>query len=357
MRRPAEAEVLHQHGAHGEDPVAVGVDGDAAAVGEGHEALLVGPVGPEGRVGRVGDEPRGREQRVGRADAARRADRRGDGVGRRRGPRVDAEDAPVAVAHHVDLAVGVLAEGADVEPRRRELLPRRRAHWRRRPRPHAPRHEVAEEERPHQPRHARPAVDVAPGDRHAERAVVLRHGEDQARPVARRGVVAAGALHDVPPVVAAAADDVDLLEGPLPHVAGPEGAGRPVEAPAPRVAEPPGVDLRRPAARREGVVRGDAVARALSARSTSMRSNFPEQRVEVLPVRASGSSRPNHHRRCPRYSIPSGPKAMPPPLWLAKGCGTSRMIRSEAGSMVRLSLRVKRAMREMSAAPPVPAAV
>ncbi len=59
-----------------------------------------------------------------------------------------------------------------------------------------------------------------------------------------------------------------------------------------------------------------------------------------VPVRCPWDRRPSHHHPS-RCREPSGPNCRSPPLWLAKGCGTSRMIRSEAGSH-RARLRDRR---------------
>src|SRR5262249_9781508 len=89
------------------------------------------------------------------------------------------------------------------------------------------------------------AVDVAARDRETDVVAVFRDRVDQARALATAGRrEAVVALADVPAIVAAARDDVDLLERRLTDVPDPEVAGLAVEAPAPGIAEADGIDLR-----------------------------------------------------------------------------------------------------------------
>ena len=118
----------------------------------------------------------------------------------------------------------------------------------------------------------------------------------------RRAAEGAGALAAIPAVVAAALHAVDFLERALAHVADPQIAVSGVEAPPPRIAKTPGVDLR-------AVVRGDVVIRVhiappangLSggiaygvAPSTSSRSNEPSKsRVSCAVLNGSPPSPPS----------------------------------------------------------------
>src|SRR5690606_1341564 len=100
-------------------------------------------------------------------------------------------------------------------------------------------------------------------------------------------------LAAVPAVIAAALDDVDLLERVLADVAEPELAGRRIEAPAPRVPQAPREDLRaivlreigvRRAARLPGewIVRRDPVRRGRAADVDP--EHLAEQRAGPLRV-------------------------------------------------------------------------
>src|SRR5439155_16318283 len=114
-------------------------------------------------------------------------------------------------------------------------------------------------------RQPRPAVDVAADDAHAQAVVVLPDRFDQvlARPDAL-GAERVQPLAQLPAVVAALDDQVDLLVEVLAHVAGPQDAGLAVERHTPDVAQPvrprlrPGV-----VAAHEGVVLGDGVILAV----------------------------------------------------------------------------------------------
>ena len=116
------------------------------------------------------------------------------------------------------------------------------------------------------------SVDVSSGDRDASIAPVLQHRRLEAGLITCAGPEALEALLHTPAVVAAAADEVDLLLPALADIAGPEIARYAVEAEAPRVAQVPGPDLLAPAVlvAGEGVVRRDAVlASPQSSRSPS----------------------------------------------------------------------------------------
>ncbi len=110
---------------------------------------------------------------------------------------------------------------------------------------------------------------------------VLEDRKGQTGHVAARRVVAVRRLHDVPAVVRAARDEVDLLILILPHVAEPERAGLRVEREAPRVPQAVGPDLAAPAAGGERVVGRDAIPRAVAYVDAQQ---LGEQHVLVLPV-------------------------------------------------------------------------
>src|SRR5688500_11142788 len=129
--------------------------------------------------------------------------------------------------------------------------------------------EVAENVAAEEPGDRRAAIHEAPGDRRADTAAVFGNRWQQ---VQRRAAGEAGgerALEAAPAVVAAVRHAVDLLPLGLTDVSHPERSRTPVEAPAPRVAQPGGVDLRaglrsgpvHVAARRAGerIVAGDGV--------------------------------------------------------------------------------------------------
>src|SRR5690606_26266389 len=130
-------------------------------------------------------------------------------------------------------------------------------------RPDAARAVVAVDVAPLQRGRVRSPVDEAARDRLPLRPAVFPDGQRQALGrTARRRLVAVPPFHDVPPVVAAAGDDVDLFVRALPDVGHPEPARRRVEAEAPGVAQAVGEDLLAVTLRvsRERVVRRDAVA-------------------------------------------------------------------------------------------------
>src|SRR5262249_44867107 len=128
----------------------------------------------------------------------------------------------------------------------------------------------------------RAAIDVAAGDRVALPVVVLGDRLDRAGHVAVRArPVAVLPFADVPAVVAAELDLVDLFPLVLADVAGPELAGQAVEAEAPGVAKTVSVDLRLAAARAERVVARDAVGRAVVDVDAE---DLAEERRQLLAV-------------------------------------------------------------------------
>src|SRR5262245_42811653 len=153
------------------------------------------------------------------------------------------DHARAVVGDDEDLAVAPLSERDDEERRLVDLLRYRR----RRGRVEAEEAallEVAVDVHPLQLRQARAVVDEAADDRLALRVVVHRDGRDEAgriRRDARR--VGEVPLLEVPAVVAALHDLVDLLGVRLADVAGPELPGRGVEAHLPGVAQAVGPDL------------------------------------------------------------------------------------------------------------------
>ena len=137
--------------------------------------------------------------------------------------------------------------------------------------------------------HPGAAVDEAAGDGAPLVVGVLR---DRAhRRAALHGPAAVegrAALEGIPPEVdparASAQTEVDLLDVVLADVPDPDVAAGAVEREAPGVAQAVGVDLGRPAAAGEGVVRRDAVLLARRARVDVDAQDLAEQGVAVLRV-------------------------------------------------------------------------
>src|SRR5687768_14814048 len=88
------------------------------------------------------------------------------------------------------------------------------------------------------------SIHETAGNRLALLSAVRGDRIDQPGSLARRCGKAAGAFADVPAVVAAALDDVDLLVAALADVGDPELSRRTIETPAPRIAQPERVNLR-----------------------------------------------------------------------------------------------------------------
>ena len=127
-------------------------------------------------------------------------------------------------------------------------------------------------------------------------------------------------------------DLVDLFERALADVAEPQLAAAAIEAPAPRIAEAVGEDLR--AVRRavaadvaacvadERIVGRNGVGRALLEFATSMRSILPSSVSALSVADLPCGSPPPPPSPMPMYRKPSGPNAMLPPLWLFSGSST-----------------------------------
>ena len=146
------------------------------------------------------------------------------------------------------------------------------------------------------------AVDVATDHRHAPLVVVLRDRGHEVRGDRLHGLVhdraaalldAAGgepevALAHVPAVVAAASDDVDLLDVVLPHVTDPVVARLPVDRPLEGVAQPVRPDLAQsPVDADERVVLGNPVVPVRSAAAVDVDTqDLSERHAHVLGVAA-----------------------------------------------------------------------
>ena len=269
--------MLDDHGAGRKVEVTRGREQDLAARGQHHPALLVGAVGPEGVVDLVGDRSGRPGAEVDGVDAAGRGQTRGQAGSGARGGGDELVDAALVI-QRVELTVGGLGEGDEAA--------------------HAG---VAEHDRSARRGDAREGagvevgVDQHAGDRGDGVAAVDDAGDDGgAADVAIPGdgvseigvgadvlTEAVGALLDVPAVVLAELDAVDLLPHVLADVAGPQVAGAAVEAEAPGVTQAPRVDLGPTAASGEGVVGGDRIG--VTAVDVEAQ-HFTEQGVGVLGV-------------------------------------------------------------------------
>ncbi len=159
--------------------------------------------------------------------------------------------------------------------------------------------EVAVNVRPPQRRNRLAAIDVAAGDAHTvavpgKLALLLHAGvvrvlDHRVDPVSLGRAVLlelVKRLADVPAVVAAARNEVDLLPLVLPDVRRPEVAGLAVETHAPDVAQAvrPNLPARVVLAPGERVVRRDAVRQLAGAGIDVDAENLAQQRAQVLRV-------------------------------------------------------------------------
>ena len=138
-------------------------------------------------------------------------------------------------------------------------------------------------------------------------------------------------LAEVPAVVAALGDQVDLLVQVLADVGGPELAGLAVERHAPDVAQAIGPDLGtgvRPADERI-VLRNGVVLAAFAVVDVDA-ENLAEQRPEILAVVVRVVAGAAVAVR--DVEEPSGPKQIVPPSWFQNGFLKRRISSSEAGS-------------------------
>ena len=157
-----ETEVLHQHRAVREIPVAVGADGDVLSVRQSDPALFRRAVGPERRVRRVGNEAARGLRRIRRVHAAGGGELRGHALT----AAACAGDAMqiAAAVHDIELAIVAFSERGDAEARFESAGHRHRGLRAIRNVPDAPGREVAEDIATDESRNCRSTVDVAARD-------------------------------------------------------------------------------------------------------------------------------------------------------------------------------------------------
>jgi hypothetical protein len=161
--------------------------------------------------------------------------------------------------------------------------------------------------------------------------------------------VADVALHDVPAVVGAPGDDVDLFAAPWPTSPSHKVPSA-VERESPRVAQSVGPDLGLGTHGLEkGIVVGDAIGQVGFSRVDVDAQHLAQQGAEILAVAVgimAAAAVP-----MPMYRYPSmGLNAIWPPLWFQSGCSMTRSISSASvlGVPVAGSATTKRLMRVCS---------